>query len=163
MWAQWRYDNGVHGVMATGEGASLTDAAFVLRGTDGTIRIDAEDGPMLELSQDGTREAIDVGEENMHWAPSDSDSDSDQDRFGSPFQDRSIADAVDALRTGEESQLSGHNGLKTAEIIFGGYESVRRRARVDFPLETDDNPLEAMVESGALSPTAPESPDESTD
>ncbi|WP_276252596.1 Gfo/Idh/MocA family protein [Halomontanus rarus] len=163
MWAQWRYDNGVHGVMATGEGASLTDAAFVLRGTDGTVRIDVEDGPMLELSQDGTREAIDVGEENMHWAPSDSDSDSDQERFGSPFQDRSIADTVDALRTGEESQLSGHNGLKTAEIIFGGYESVRRRARVDFPLETDDNPLETMVESGALSPTAPGSPDESTD
>lgn len=157
MWAQWHYDNGVHGVMATGEGATLTDAAFVLRGTDGTIRIDVEDGPMLELSQGGTREAIDVGEENMHWAPSDSDSDGD--RFGSPFQDRSIADAVDALRTGTRSQLSGHNGLKTAEIIFGGYESVRRRARVDFPLEIDDNPLEEMVESGALTPTAPESSD----
>ncbi|MCU4740788.1 Gfo/Idh/MocA family oxidoreductase [Natronoglomus mannanivorans] len=154
MWAQWRYDNGVHGVMATGESASLTDAAFVLRGTEGTIRIDVEDGPMLELSRDGTCEEVDVGEENMHWAPSSGN----EDRFGSPFQDRSISNAVDALQTGETSQLSGEHGLKTAEILFGGYESVRRRARVDFPLEIDDNPLEEMVDSGALTP-APESSD----
>ncbi|EMA52588.1 MULTISPECIES: Gfo/Idh/MocA family protein [Halococcus] len=147
MFAQWRYDNGIHGVLSTGPGASLTDAAIVLRGTDGTLRIDVDDGPMLELKQDGRREAIDVGGETMHGTADDGD------RFGSRFHDRSIGDAIDALRSDEESQLAGRIGLNTAEILFGGYESVRQRGRVDLPLDVDDSPLEAMVESGALSPT----------
>ncbi|EMA47416.1 Gfo/Idh/MocA family protein [Halococcus saccharolyticus] len=147
MFAQWRYDNGVHGVLSTGAGASLTDAAIVLRGTNGTLRIDVDDGPMLELERDGRREVIDVDGETMHATADDGD------RFGSRFHDRSIGDAIDALRTGEESQLSGRIGLNTAEILFGGYESVRRRGRVDLPLDVDDSPLEAMVESGALSPS----------
>jgi predicted dehydrogenase len=146
MFAQWRYDNGVHGVLSTGTSASLTDAAIVLRGSDGTLRIDADDGPMLELERDGRREAIDVDGETMHGTAEDGD------RFGSRFHDRSIGDAIDALRTDKESQLSGRIGLNTAEILFGGYESVRQRGRIDLPLDIDDSPLEAMVESGALSP-----------
>jgi len=147
IWAQWRYESGVHGVMATGEGSSLLDAALLLRGTEGTIRIEREDGPMLELERDGAREAIDVSGETMHGTPEDGD------RLGSRFHDRAISDVVDALQNGEESQLSGRIGLQTAEILFAGYESVRRRGRVDLPVAVEDNPLEAMVESGALSPT----------
>jgi len=147
MWAQWRYENGVYGILSTGAGTSMVDAAIVLSGADGTIRIDAEDGPMLELEREGRREAIDVGGETIHATAEDGD------RFGSRFHDRSIGDAIDALQTGEESGLAGRIGLNTAEILFGGYESVRRRERIDLPLDVDDSPLEAMVESGALSPT----------
>lgn len=153
IWAQWRYDNGVHGVMATGEGSSLIDAAMLLRGTEGTLRIDSEDGPMLEVERDGIREEIDVGGETMHGTPEDGD------RLGSRFHDRAIGDVVDALENDEESQLSGRIGLQTAEILFGGYESVRRRGRVDIPVDVEDNPLEEMVESGALSPTPMDSDD----
>lgn len=152
MWAQWRYDNGVHGIISTGDGASLIDCAFVLRGTDGTIRIDSADA-MLELQCDGTAETIDVGGETIHGTPGDGD------RFGSRLQDRSIGAVVSTLRNDGESQLNGRIGLNTAEILFGGYESVRRRERVDLPLDIDDNPLEQMVESGALTPT-PESKSE---
>ncbi|WP_193570234.1 MULTISPECIES: Gfo/Idh/MocA family protein [Halorussus] len=149
MWAQWRYENGVHGCVSTGEGSAFVGAALLLRGTDGALRIDADDGPMLELEQDGARRAVDVDGETMHHTP-------DEDgRFGSRFHDRAVGEVVDALETGRESVLSGRVGLNAAEILFGGYESVRRRGRVDFPLEIDGNPLEEMVESGALAPTPP--------
>lgn len=153
MFAQWKYDNSVHGVMTTGAGSDLIDAAFLLRGTEGAIRIDVEDGPMLELEREGSRESIDVNGENMHMASNE------EDRFGSLFQDRSVADVVQSLETGEESGLSGRIGLNTAEILFGGYESVRRRGRVDFPLDITDNPLEEMVTSGALTPEPVEDED----
>lgn len=146
MFAQWRYGNGVHGVLSTGAGSGLIDAAFLLRGTEGAIRIDVEDGPMLELEREGRREPVDVGGEDMHMAGTE------EGRFGSLFQNRSVAAVIDGLETGEESGLSGRIGLNTAEILFGGYESVRRRGRVDLPLDIADNPLEAMVDSGALSP-----------
>jgi predicted dehydrogenase len=153
IWAHWRYENGVNGLMATGEGASLVDAAMLLRGTEGTIRIDDTDGPVLQLEQDGARTEVDVNGETVHGTPEDGE------RLGSQLHDRAIENVVDALRTGEESQLSGHTGLKTANILFGGYESVRRRSRVDLPADIDDNPLEQMVEDGALSPTPTDSDD----
>lgn len=153
IWAHWRYDNGVNGLMTTGEGASLVDAAILLRGTEGTIRIDGTDGPVLELERDGVRTEVDVNGETMHGTPEDGG------RLGSQFHDRAINNVVDALRTGRESRLSGRTGLQTANILFGGYESVRRRSRVDLPIDLNDNPLETMIEDGALSPT-PIDPDE---
>ncbi|MWG33493.1 gfo/Idh/MocA family oxidoreductase [Halomarina oriensis] len=146
MWAQWRYENGVHGVLSTGEGSSLVGAALALEGTDGTIRIDVHDGPMLELDRGGTREAVDVGGETMHGTPAD------EGRYGSVLQDRSVASVVESLESGAESPLAGRIGLNTAEIIFGGYESVRRRGRVELPLDVDDNPFESLVDDGELTP-----------
>ncbi|MFC7203163.1 Gfo/Idh/MocA family protein [Haloferax namakaokahaiae] len=146
MWAQWCYDNGVYGVLSTGAGSGIHDAALLLRGTEGTIRIDVDDGPMLELERGGEREVIDVGNETMHH------SGEEVGRFGSHFQDRAVAEVLDALDEGREPVLSGKRGLNTAEILFAGYESVRSRGRVDLPLDIDDNPLEAMVESGDLTP-----------
>ena len=146
VWAQWRYENGVYGVMSTGAGSDFLDAAIVLRGTEGTVRIDVPDGPMLELEREGEREAVDVGGESMHTAGDL------EGRFGSRFHDRAVASAIDALETGEESELDGRIGLQTAKVIFGGYESIRRRARVELPADVEDNPFAALVDSGELSP-----------
>ncbi|WP_238717315.1 Gfo/Idh/MocA family protein [Natronorubrum halophilum] len=146
MWAQWRYDNGVYGVVSTGTGSEMVGAAILLRGTDGQIRIAVDDGPMLELRRGGSTEQLDVDGETMHRTGTE------RDRFGSRFHDRAIDHVLECLESGTEPKLSGRIGLNTAEILFGGYESVRRRGRVDFPLEIDDNPLEAMVDSGELTP-----------
>jgi hypothetical protein len=59
---------------------------------------------------------------------------------------------VESLETGAESPLAGRIGLNTAEIVFAGYESVRRRGRVDLPLDVDDNPFESLVADGELTP-----------
>lgn len=76
---------------------------------------------------------------------------------GPDFIDRAMADVIDCLRTGRTCQLDASNALVATEIIFGAYESSRRRGRVDFPLDpTLGNPLREMVEAGDLKP-APDS------
>ena len=69
---------------------------------------------------------------------------------GPGFIDRAMADVIDCLESGRKCQLDASNALIATEIIFGAYESSRRRGRVDFPLDIDDNPLTAMVDSGDL-------------
>jgi hypothetical protein len=58
-----------------------------------------------------------------------------------PCIDRAIESAVKALREGGESPLCAANALRTTELIFAGYESARKRARIDLPLTIKDNPL----------------------
>lgn len=147
MLAEWGYANGVAALLATGERTGLVDAAMVLRGTEGSIRVDPDDGPTLELRQGASREAVDVDGEGIHATGDEPD-----DRFGSLLHDRAVAHLGDCLESGEEPVLSGRRGLNTAEVLFGGYHSVRERGRVEFPLEPADNALEAMVETGALTP-----------
>ena len=55
-----------------------------------------------------------------------------------------------ALTEGRQSELRVQNALNATEIIFAGYKSPRRRARVPLPLEIEDNPLESMVEAGVF-------------
>ena len=71
---------------------------------------------------------------------------------GPGFHERAIADLIDALRTGREPELSARRALNATEIIFGIYESSRRRGRVDLPLTVQDHPLATMVEAGDLRP-----------
>ena len=66
------------------------------------------------------------------------------------YTDRAIADTVDTLATGRETELSVDNALQAPELIFGCWESDRRCGRVNFPLKIDNNPLESMVEGGQI-------------
>lgn len=60
-----------------------------------------------------------------------------------------VRNAVDCLESGEEPVLSYRKTLRATEIIFAFYESVRRHARVELPLEgVTDNPFIAMLEAG---------------
>ena len=58
---------------------------------------------------------------------------------------------IDCLKTGRKCILDASNALIATEIIFGAYESSRRRGRVDFPLDPSiGNPLRDMVDAGDL-------------
>jgi len=61
-----------------------------------------------------------------------------------------LSDAIDSLRSGDEPELSHRKALRSMEIIYGLYESVRRRQLVSMPLEIEDHPLTAMIESGEV-------------
>ncbi len=63
---------------------------------------------------------------------------------------RGIDNLLECLETGAMPLLSSANALRATEIIFAAYESSRRRARVDLPLEPGPSALLAMVESGEL-------------
>lgn len=60
-----------------------------------------------------------------------------------------IRNALDCLESGEEPILSHKKALRAAEIIFALYESVRRHARVELPLEgVTENPFITMLQAG---------------
>ena len=63
-----------------------------------------------------------------------------------------VLELIDALKAGREPETSARRALRTSELIFGTYESSRRRGRVDLPLEIDDSPLLAMLDDGVIVP-----------
>jgi predicted dehydrogenase len=140
MLAQWRYENGVYGLASTGGGAAYFDGDWHLEGTDGAIEVHlTSEKNHLRVRRDGEGwERIDYPLSEPGWI------------------ERAIDDVVAAYREDRPSELRADNALNATRIIFGGYESVRRSGRVDFPLDVEDNPLESMVDGGRLQPMAGE-------
>lgn len=139
--ALWKYQNGVFGCAATGEGGGFIGCHNRLVGADGVIEVgpEGQGRPVLRVRRRGRGdwEAIDCGREGLH---------------GPGYIERAIADVVRAVNEGVESELSAKNALHATEIIFACWESARRRGRVDLPLTIEDNPLEGLVASGELKP-----------
>jgi len=158
--AWWRYESGVDGFAATGE-AELVRCELRLEGADGTIEVGPEDGPSARVRVDGSDwERVETGRDGV-WRPQPHPLDRLAERvpigpdrlFSEPtYVDRALADVVEALDADEPSTLSAANALQTTEMIFGAWESARRRQRVRLPLEIEGNPLQAMIDgdSGTL-------------
>lgn len=150
--ATWKYENGVYGLAATGTGAGLVNCHHRLVGTEGTIEIgngfpeEEPEEPVLRVQRNGDEkwEYVDCDGEGIHGF--------DSREYSRVFIDRAIGDIVEAIRTGESSELVASNALKATEIIFGTWESSRRHGRVDLPLDIEDNPLSAMIEDRTLTP-----------
>ncbi|MFB6121723.1 MAG: Gfo/Idh/MocA family protein [Halobacteriaceae archaeon] len=141
--ALWGYPNGVEGMAITGHGTETVGASNRLVGTEGVIEVnptDADAAARIRRAGDEEWTALDV-ETEAGWG-------------GSIVA--AIDHVVDCLDAGEEPELSARRALNVTELIFGTYESSRRRGRVDLPLRTDGNALEEMVESGELNPRTPE-------
>lgn len=134
-----KYANGVHALVVTG-GDRIDSCALRAVGTLGTVEVHW-DAPLVRLWVKGMRamKAVPVADE-MH---------------GGINIDRAIASAVRALKTGGRSELCAENALRATEIIFGGYESARRRARVDLPLTLKGNPLDDMIARGEIRTAKP--------
>jgi UDP-N-acetylglucosamine 3-dehydrogenase len=139
MLATWEYENGVYGSATTGPAADIADGDWRLVGTEGVMDVHLTDEVAVVIRSLEQRESERYEYDGLAGE-------------GETCIDRAIADVVKSLETGEPSELGAKHALNATEIIFAGYESVRRRGRVDLPLDIEDNPLEAMVESGALSP-----------
>jgi predicted dehydrogenase len=136
--AAWEYDNGVRGLASTGQvGQAVVGSHNRLVGDEGIIEVSPyEDDAAARINRfDGDGwQAIPIEEPELR-----------------PIT-RGIQHVVECLDTGEEPELGAANALRAMEIIFGAYESVRTRGRVEFPLDVEDNPLDAMVEDGELQP-----------
>ena len=148
----WAYDNGVFGIGSTQLGQSFVDEAGAtediavpysihnrIDGTNGTLLVVQEhraDGPKFVLigrQRGNTWEQLPVSETNH------------SDRLA-------INDVISGLTGTHQSELCADNALKTTEILFGVWESSRRRGRIDLPLDITDNPIEEMVDHGMLTP-----------
>lgn len=124
----WEYENGVHGLASTGVGSEMVGPLNRVRGTDG----------VLEFDWGGTR----VRRAGGDWESVDGE-------IGDPLP-AAVEHVVDCLETGEESLLSARRALNSTEVVYGVFESSRRRGRVDLPLDIEDNPIRAMIDSGDL-------------
>lgn len=141
--AVWEYENGVTGFASTGAetGGDVVDCHHRLVGSAGSIEIivgfpNRFDGPQLKIrSEDGEQERYfeNIGLELA-------------------VTHRSVEAAVDALETGTQPTHSVENCLGPTALIFGAWESARRRERVAFPLDIQGNPLSEMVENGTIDP-----------
>ena len=128
----YRFKNGVYGLLVTGYQAGW-QAANRLVGTEGVIEVGVSDDIPLRWWGKGTSEWETVPlEEGLH---------------GLTYVQRAILDLIGALKTGREPELSARKALQATELIFATYESARRRGRVELPLDIDDSPLLAMLES----------------
>ena len=141
----FEYASGVFGLVMSGAPRGGKPLGVINRivGDSGTIDVGVGHGPSDAIRWrklgDADWRCPDTGGESIH---------------GPGFVERAVRDVVDCLRAGRKCQLDASNALVATELIFGAYESSRRRGRVDFPLDIDDNPLEAMVKSGDLRPEA---------
>lgn len=120
-------------------------ANFQIGGPDkdmGTgLRVLGENG-LFEIHWDGQFGRM-VKFDEPDWKPEEPELDKEQ------TMERTVSDIFDALEEGREPELSHRKALRAAEIIFALYESVRRNARVELPLEgVNDNPFITMLESG---------------
>ena len=170
--AQWRYDDGTYALASTGDGEAFVGCYMRLRGTDGAIELGVHDGPALRIQRagSGSWEEIDT-DGDIHSPPSpgllqaaarkvsETIGRSSGPDIGPTYIDNAIADVIEAVRSGGESELNARDAWQATELVFACWESVRRRGRVELPLDVDDNPLEAMVESGALDPAPADADD----
>ena len=139
--ALWKYEDGVFGFADTGGdvGSEAVGCHNRLRGTDGVIEIRGGEGDPLWI-----RRADDA-----EWKSFACDG---EPLYADVFIERAIRDAVDAIDGDRDPELGAMNALNATELILGAWESARKRGRVEFPLDIDDNPLDAMVEDGDLTP-----------
>ncbi len=145
------FGNGVRGLLITGDNVpgatggptgqrAAGGGAHRVVGTDGLLEVAAPDSKVRVLN--GT--AAGWQEAPLDDAPGGTE--------GSIAA--GIANLLDCLEQGTEPELSSHKAIRTTELIFATYESSRRRARIDLPLEIEDSPFLALLEQGAIGPQA---------
>lgn len=158
----WGYENGVHGLASTADGAeTAVDAYLRLIGTDGTIEIQPDDGPPLRLRTDNGWQTIDTDGESL-YGPQGSKLKGAIAKLESfmpgsqnlgperPNYARAINDAIESLESGKEPQTAGSRALRSTELIFGAWESARKRRQVQLPIGDVGNPLEAIDQEAKI-------------
>jgi len=135
--SNFRFANGVMGLLATGESAKLVGAQNRLIGKKGVIEVggaESKGAQAVRVWREGTT-GWETSAGTIHG----------EDAFVAAIQD-----VVDCARTGRRSLLDCRHAIMATELIFATYESSRRRARIDLPLTIEDSPLLSMIASGEI-------------
>jgi predicted dehydrogenase len=132
----YQTQNGVSCTLFTGLGSKGAPAHRLI-GSEGMIEIGGEEADLrLMNASTGGWKVMPGGEgDGIH---------------GDIHIDRAIADAVDALHNNRKPLLAAENALRGTEVIFATYESARRGARVDLPLDVDESPLQARLDAAGI-------------
>ena len=125
------WENGVRGLVLTGHESDI-GCSNRLIGTDGVIEVGVTNGPNLRVR----------GKGDGDWRVVETT----QGLHGQEHFVNALANIVACLDSGEEPVLSARKALQATEVIFATYESARRGARVDLPLEVEVDPFTHMRE-----------------
>ena len=133
-----QFRNGVTGLLDTG--VDRRTCALRIMGSDGLVEVGVPDGPELRFLAKGKQgwQVPEIREPRS--------------RHISIAFTSAIIDLIDALKVGREPELSGRKALQATEVIFSAYESSRRRARIDLPLDIEDSPFLDMLKRGLIGP-----------
>ena len=139
--SHFKFHNDVHGSLLTGDERDGTPAHRLV-GTGGVIELGVPDGAALRMLNGDAAgwQTIEV-RDGLHG--------------GDAFT-LAVLDVVDALAENREPELAGRKALMATELIFATYESSRRRARIDLPLDADGNALLDMLQKTATQETCDE-------
>ena len=133
-----QFMNGVTGLLETG--ADSRTCALRIMGSDGLVEVGVPDGPELRSLAKGDKGWQEPEIRDLRG------------QHSSFFFTSAIIDLVEALKVGREPELSARKALQTTEVIFSAYESSRRRARIDLPLDIEDSPFLDMLERRLVGP-----------
>ncbi len=107
----------------------------------GGLRLTGENG-FLEIFWDGEFRNVRIYDDPSFTAP-------DIQPNGELQMRAMMSHVVDCYESGIESEVSLQKAMRAAEIIFTGYESIRRRERLEIPcLDFDDNPIHEILKMG---------------
>jgi UDP-N-acetylglucosamine 3-dehydrogenase len=126
-----KWPNQVTGLLTTGQGTAAPVAIRAI-GSQGMVDVDHVNVTLLREGQRRERVAL----------PADHVPGGDTTRH--------MLDSIDCVLQGRESILCSRNALRATQLIFGTYESSRRRARVVLPLQIGDSPLLSMLKRREL-------------
>ena len=127
-----RYANGLRAAIELGAFAPNA-YQFHLFGSEGVIDVNVPGGPPLRLlSSGGSGWEIPEIQQPVNATT------------------RKIVEFVRAVDEGREPDCSGRLGRQILEILIGIFESSRRRALIELPVQVRDFPLKAMMEQGMV-------------
>ena len=122
----WHFENGVHAILAQGDLAP-SSYAFQLCGTAGIISVNAPEGCRLQvITKNGE---LDVSLEDVN-----------------PKQ-AEVEELIAWMKGGPPHRSRGESGRATMEVLMAIMESSRLHRAIYLPLETEESPLELMIES----------------
>jgi predicted dehydrogenase len=121
-----KYANGLRATVEMGTFAPRA-YQFHLYGTEGMIDVNVPGGPPVRI-------LTDVG-----WEVPEVDTKMDGTA-------NKVVQFVKSVEVGERPESHGEIGRQILEVMIGVFESSRRRALIEFPIEVDDNPLRSMME-----------------
>jgi len=127
-----RYANGLRAAIELGAFAPNA-YQFHLFGSEGVIDVNVPGGPPLRLlSSGGSGWEIPEIRQPVHATA------------------RKIIEFVKAVDEGRQPDCSGSLGRQLLEILIGIFESSRRRALIELPVQVRDFPLRVMMEQGVV-------------
>ena len=122
----WRFESGVYAMSAQGELAP-SGYAFQLCGTAGIITVNAPEGRQLQVITKNGELDVSLEEVNPKQAE--------------------IEELIAWLEDGTPHRSHGESGRATMEVLMAIMESSRLHRTIYLPLETEESPLELMIES----------------